>query len=267
MQEIDLLRLHKETLKYLEIENIFKRLTSTFLDRIYHLIKDIFAEEHKFTIQELLKLANQKEISLKEFKLAEHYKLNSQIFKTNLQAIFTIVIDDLQNSFNKQMLIEERTILEPRQLTQIDEESQICLTENINEVSQDYPKTTRDDVKTEETPIVNQEFKQTLSKNPLTKLLSFDKTSCLSIVGSPRHSRDNSLNNSTFKSSNKQIQQLVLNNKIQIKERSLIKNKSFELAQIAESLFAQTKSPKANQTMILNNLMSKMVNLKENTLK
>lgn len=91
MQEIDLLRLHKETLKYLEIENIFKRLTSTFLDRIYHLIKDIFAEEHKFTIQvhnrykqELLKLANQKEISLKEFKLAEHYKLNSQIFKTNL---------------------------------------------------------------------------------------------------------------------------------------------------------------------------------------
>lgn len=35
MQDPDLLRLHRETLKYLEIENIFKRLTSTFMNRIF----------------------------------------------------------------------------------------------------------------------------------------------------------------------------------------------------------------------------------------
>lgn len=51
MQEIDLLRLHRETMKYMEIESIFKRLTQTFINKIYNLIRDIFAEEHKFTIQ------------------------------------------------------------------------------------------------------------------------------------------------------------------------------------------------------------------------
>ncbi|CAK89813.1 unnamed protein product (macronuclear) [Paramecium tetraurelia] len=270
MQEIDLLRLHRETLKYLEIESIFKRLTQTFINKIYNLIRDIFAEEHKFTIQELLKMANQKEIPLKEFKLVEHYKLNSQIFKTNLQTICSIVIDDLQNTFNKQIIIEERSILEPKLLTQIDEESQICFTENYNEISQEYSKTHRDDIKTEEAPLVNQESKQ-VQKVPLAKLLSFDKITSLSVANSPRHSRENSLTTHTFRQSNKPIQQLMLNSNNGSKKQTvtqLAKNKSLELKSIAETLIAQSKiSPKGNQTIIFNNLMSKMNNLKENTLK
>jgi hypothetical protein len=50
MKEADLLRLHRETQKYLEIDNIFKRLSVTFMDKMYELIREIFAEEHKFTI-------------------------------------------------------------------------------------------------------------------------------------------------------------------------------------------------------------------------
>jgi len=44
-------RLERETLKYMEIQNIFYRLHSTdYVQSIYGLFKNIFENEHKFTI-------------------------------------------------------------------------------------------------------------------------------------------------------------------------------------------------------------------------
>ncbi|CAD8099625.1 unnamed protein product [Paramecium sonneborni] len=279
MQEIDLFKLHQETQKYLEIENIFKRLTNTFLNKIYQLIKDIFDEEQKFTIQvhnrykqELLKLAKQKKIPFKEFKLAEHYKSNSQIFKTNLQAIISIIIDDLQNYYNKQIMIEESTLLEPRQLTQIDEESQINLTENINEITEDYSQN-RYNVKTEETPKLKKELKYqliknkySLNKNSLANLLSFDKSTCLSMLSSARHSRENSINNKRINLTNKNILKLItkISDPSSLQQKFQVKNKSLELNYITEYLSNQNKIPKRNQTMLSYSLKSNAEKIKEN---
>lgn len=66
----------------MEIDNVFNRLKRQgFLDRIYLLANDIFNAEHEFTIKELFRLAESKNIKPADFNLREHYKLNSHIFK------------------------------------------------------------------------------------------------------------------------------------------------------------------------------------------
>jgi hypothetical protein len=52
MDDSCLHRLERETLKYMEIENIFYRLKhSESVQPIYALFKEIFEKEHQFTIQ------------------------------------------------------------------------------------------------------------------------------------------------------------------------------------------------------------------------
>lgn len=52
MDESCLLRLERETLKFMEIENIFYRLRhAEQISPIYTLFRSIFKKEHEFTIQ------------------------------------------------------------------------------------------------------------------------------------------------------------------------------------------------------------------------
>lgn len=67
---------------------------------MYQLFTQIFEKEHFFTIKELNKIAQQKQVSPRDFNISEHYKLNSHIFKSNLTIISTILIEDIWLKFN-----------------------------------------------------------------------------------------------------------------------------------------------------------------------
>jgi hypothetical protein len=128
-------RLQRETLKFMEIDNVFNRLKRQgFLDRVYLLVNDIFNSEHTFIIKELLKLAESKNIKPDEFNLREHYKLNSHIFKQNLTLVSGIVIEDIWVNFNKLMMEQEAKLKEGSQLFRIDEDTQLenCNTEELD---------------------------------------------------------------------------------------------------------------------------------------
>ncbi|CAD8042829.1 unnamed protein product [Paramecium primaurelia] len=235
MQELDFLRIQRESQKFLEIDNIFNRLASNFVEKIFALFKEIFQQEHAYTIQELLKLAIQKEIPLKDFKLAEHYKLNSNIFKANLQMIVNVVIDDIWSAYNKQIVLDEKSIAEPRQLTQIDEESAIEQCQSLSETS--FIKDKKD--------IEIQKQVQS-ARSPLAKLLAGDKSpQFISIASSPRHSRDNSQNMPI-----KQQKQVIQNSKK--KNSSLIKNKSMDLKNLVTEGILQPKSTNRQQLSLKN---------------
>ncbi|CAD8135992.1 unnamed protein product [Paramecium pentaurelia] len=235
MQELDFLRIQRESQKFLEIDNIFNRLASNFVEKIFALFKEIFQQEHAYTIQELLKLAIQKEIPLKDFKLAEHYKLNSNIFKANLQMIVNVVIDDIWSAYNKQIVLDEKSIAEPRQLTQIDEESAIEQCQSLSETS--FIKDKKD---------VEIQKQVQSARSPLAKLLAGDKSpQFISIASSPRHSRDNSQNMPI-----KQQKQVIQNSKK--KNSSLIKNKSMDLKNLVTEGILQPKSTNRQQLSLKN---------------
>ncbi|CAK66500.1 unnamed protein product (macronuclear) [Paramecium tetraurelia] len=249
MQELDFLRVQRESQKFLEIDNIFNRLASNFVEKIFALFKEIFQQEHTYTIQELLKLAIQKEIPLKDFKLAEHYKLNSNIFKANLQMIVNVIIDDIWSAYNKQIVLDEKSIAEPRQLTQIDEESAIEQCQSLSETS--IIKDKKD---------VEIQKQVHSARSPLAKLLAGDKSpQFISIASSPRHSRDNS-QNTLIKQ-----QKLVIQNSKK-KNSSLIKNNSMDLKNLVAEGILQPRSTNRSQLSIsnLHLLMQKMQGQKEN---
>ena len=77
-------------------------------------------------------MARNRNYTLKEFNIAEQYKLNSHIFKQNLAVVINIIIDDVWVDFNRLVSAQQFSLDDPKEeLFKIDEESQveICKTE------------------------------------------------------------------------------------------------------------------------------------------
>jgi hypothetical protein len=95
-------RLELETAKYFDIGTIFKKIKDNGqLKVMYDLFYSIFYNEHEYTLKQLRKISQQ---NIEGFNFHEHYKMNAHIFKSNLQLILNILVDDLWVHFTSSAL-------------------------------------------------------------------------------------------------------------------------------------------------------------------
>ncbi|KAM3128742.1 hypothetical protein pb186bvf_019154 [Paramecium bursaria] len=250
MLETDLLRIRQESQKFMEIDNIFNRLSQNYINKIYTLFKEIFHSEHQYTIQELLKLALVKEIPLREFKLTEHYKLNSHIFKSNLQLIINLVVEDIYGQYHKLVTSDEFKLPEPRQLTQIDEEQEQCQSDIFSEI---------EDLENKIKITPRQDQRNCFSQRvPLQKLLqdnSSHSSKYQSITNSPKSQKD------VYKEQLQKVRQAQQNLQNTKKKNSqIMKNKSMDFKNLTDQLINnKVQSPKSqNNIPGFNNIVQRM---------
>ena len=94
-------RVQGETCKYQDITTIFEKLKNQGkLRRIFNMFHSVFESEHDFTITELVRLQQYQP----DINVQEYYKINSHIFKSNLQIIVQLIVDDLWIYFTSQLL-------------------------------------------------------------------------------------------------------------------------------------------------------------------
>lgn len=75
-------RIHYEANKYLDVLTIIQQLEKHgFVDQIHALLNNIYDEEHRFTMDELKKVAQRSKDNGEVFNFMDRYSSNANIFK------------------------------------------------------------------------------------------------------------------------------------------------------------------------------------------
>lgn len=111
-----LMRMEQELQKFNDILVIFRKLKeSGCISALYSAVQKIFQMEHEFIIQELSRMQQQCQVEDSDLNFSEHYRLNAHIFKSNLQQIVSIMIDDFWLQFTSQAISSQQAHLQNNQ--------------------------------------------------------------------------------------------------------------------------------------------------------